>query len=75
MLPPLIKIYEYIHQKGYDLFPIKKNGKFKIMLWHNDTFIKEGNEEYKDCQHAIDSTYIKLYKHFKSRENGKSSRK
>ena len=48
LLPALINIYNYIANKGYDIFPEKQeDGNYKVIVWKHDTLIRKGKTSYK----------------------------
>lgn len=64
ILPKYIDITNHIDNRGYTIIPHKEdNGKYRVLVWLNDDFIKKGSIEYNTWQQAQRDTYINFYKH------------
>lgn len=52
----------YLASRGYDVWPLKmQNGRFKALLFKNDTLHREGDKEYIKWQECIEETEEKFY--------------
>ena len=57
----LITATNFIEKSGYDIQPIKKGNKFKVVVWRGDECLGEGKHEYKDWYEAVRKTTIDFY--------------
>lgn len=63
LFPSPFLISKEVSNRGYDIFPVKKeNGLFKVVVWLNDEYLREGKIEYKTWKKAVEETNKKIYK-------------
>ena len=64
MKESLINMRNFLASRGYDVWPLKmQNGRFKALLFKNDTLHREGEKEYVKWQECIEETEEKFYFH------------
>ena len=51
----------FLDDKGYDIYPIKENGMYRVTLWRNDGFIDYGKFLYETWQEAVETTTRDIY--------------
>lgn len=59
---PLIKVINMVDEKGYDVIPVKIKDKFKVYVFFNNEFLREGTILFDDYDVCLSESYRKLYK-------------
>ena len=63
--PNLLKLTNICNDAGFDLTPIEEEKGFKVAVWKNDVFVKEGKTVFKDWMTAQKESYLLIFKKMK----------